>query len=400
MRAESYFDSFMEKYINRENRWNYGAGCVMTGALRLYEATGEEKYAAPVAAYMERTIAKDGSIAFYKPEDYHLDNINNGKLLFYMYDRTGEERYRLAMDRLMNQLKSHPRCACGNFFHKKIYPYQVWLDGLYMALPYYAEYETRYDDCRGYDDILTQFENVRKYMYDEEKGLYCHGWDESREVFWADPETGRSANFWLRAIGWQLMAFLDVIDCMDKRAADGQQDAPECMSTRPVDRREAVSDCMGESMTSGQDDAPRKLAALFKEALDGILPYQDSASKLFWQVVDHPEAEGNYLETSGSAMVAYALLKGCRLGILRDDTYRVKGQEIVESLLSQKLLERGGELYLADTCRVAGLGPAGKLRRDGSVAYYLSEPKAENDEKGVGAFFMACAEYLRAGTAP
>ena len=260
----------------------------------------------------------------------------------------------------MEQLRSHPRTKCNNFWHKQIYPNQIWLDGLYMAQPFYMDYETRFHGKENYNDIINQFENVRKYLFNEEKGLYYHGFDESRLQPWADKTTGLSQNFWLRSMGWYLMALVDTMSLMSKEIFEHY----------------------------------KTLEGLLKEAVKGMLPYQDKNTNLFYQLIDLPEVEGNYLETSGSAMIGYTLLKACRLGYISKEKYQEIGVSILNGLLEYKLKEVDGKLKLVDHCAVAGLGPGDK--RDGSVAYYLSEPIVANDLKGVGAFFMLYAEYLRA----
>lgn len=357
---EQYLDQYLTNYKNYKTYWNYEDGCVLLGAQYLYEATGEEKYEVFIRNYVKDLIAEDGTITNYQTDKFSIDSINCGKILFFLYDRTGDEKYRKAIEFVMEQLKKHPRCECGNFFHKQQYPDQIWLDGLYMAQPFYMAYETRYDKKEKYNDIISQFENVKKYLYNEEKGLCYHAYDASGKAFWADEKTGCSANFWLRSIGWYLMSFVDVMDNMSIEIYEQY----------------------------------RKLQDMFKLMLKGILNYQDPETGMFYQVPDQSEAEGNYLETSGSAMVAYSILKACRMGILLKEKYAERGFCMVESILSKKLIQKEDGMHLSDICHMAGLGPEERRDRDGSVAYYLSEKIVCDDPKGVGPMMMAYAQYL------
>lgn len=360
-KTDSFIDEYLKGYHRYKEYWNYEDGCVLLGAQYLHEVTGDQKYFTFIEDYLKHFVMEDGSIAHYDGEKFSIDSINSGKILFFMYDKTGEEKYRKAIEFVMDRLRKHPRCSVGNFIHKEIYPNQIWLDGLYMAQPFYMEYETKYGNKEHYNDIVSQFENVQKYMYNPEKGLCYHAYDEAKELFWADKNTGCSPNFWLRSMGWYLMA---LVDTMDKMSVEIYEQY-------------------------------RTLGDIYKLVLKGILQYQDPEQKLFYQVIDRADVEGNYLETSGSAMVAYSILKACRMGIIQKEKYEPIGRGIVESLIENKLQEQDGKLHLTGICSVAGLGPADRTTRDGSVEYYLSEPVVADDSKGVGPFMMAYAEYLR-----
>jgi unsaturated rhamnogalacturonyl hydrolase len=250
-----------------------------------------------------------------------------------------------------------PRTKEGSFWHKLIYPHQVWLDGLFMAQPFYTRYETLRNQQKNYDDILNHFKVVRKHMYSEQDQLYYHGYDASKTAFWADKKTGLSKNFWLRATGWYVVSIVDVIDYLDV------------------------------SYPARKDF----FFPLLKEAIDGLLTYQDKKSNLFYQVINQPNEPKNYLESSGSALIAYAILKGVRLGAL-DLSYQAIGQAIFNGIVDMYISDNDGDLNMKGICLVSGLGPDHNLRRDGSVAYYLSEPIVENDAKGVGPFIMAYTE--------
>lgn len=358
-KVPKYIERYLEQYENYKEHWNYEDGCILIGCEQLYKATSDEYYKEFIIDYMKEYIHKDGTIENYTKEEYNIDSINAGKVLFFLYEETGDEKYRLAIDTLMDQLTTHPRTSCGNFWHKNIYPNQIWLDGLYMAQPYYMAYETKFNQKQGYNDIVKQFENVRKYMYNKEKGLYYHAYDEAKIQHWANKETGLSANFWLRSMGWYLMALIDTIDEMSIEIFEHY----------------------------------KSLEALFKEAVKGILQYQDKdESKLFYQVIDRADIDNNYLETSGTAMIAYSILKGCSMGILSREKYQPLGEEILLKLTEHKLKEIEGHLILHGICYVAGLGPGDD--RDGSVEYYLSERVVSDDPKGVGPFMMAYAQWL------
>lgn len=355
-----FMEQYLQDYQKYKEYWNYEDGCVLKAARDFYETTGDRKYIDFILNYLSDCISAEGRITNYEEGKYNIDSVNAGKCLFVAYEYTKEEKYKGAIEQIMNQVRTQPRTKSGNFFHKQIYPNQIWLDGLYMAQPFYMEYETKFDRKEKYDDIVSQFENVQKYLFNSEKGLCYHGYDESKSIFWANPETGCSKNFWLRSMGWYLMSVVDVIDAMD-------QDIYE--------KYHALVD-------------------VFRTLIQGILPYQDKESGLFYDIIDMPDVKGNYLETSGSAMVAYAVLKGCNMGILLKEKYEPVGRQIMEGLMERMLVEREDKLHLGGIVAVSGLGPENNLRRDGSVEYYLSEPVVEDDPKGVGTFFMAFNQYL------
>ncbi len=359
--TNAFIRQFLSQYKPYKTYWNYEDGCVLKGCFDLYAATGDEAYRRFVLDYLNQFVAQDGSIPNYELRQYNIDSINSGKALFFGLDQTGEERYEKAIEFHMQRLREHPRCAmCGNFWHKTLYPEQIWLDGLYMAQPFYMAYEMRFDKMANVADIASQYANVRKYLFCDEKQLYYHACDTARQQPWANKETGCSPNFWLRSMGWYVMSLIDCIDLLSEQLYEHY----------------------------------RLLIDLFREAIAGMIQYRDEATGLYYQVIDHGHNPDNYLETSGSAMMAYALLKGVRLGVLDAEKYLPMGKQCMESLIRDKLIQDEDGLHLKDICAVAGLGPGEK--RDGSVAYYLSEPRICNDSKGVGPFMMAYAESLRA----
>lgn len=339
--------------------WNYIDGCMITALLSMAEITGESRYFDFAEHFIDHFVAEDGTILTYDESKYNLDDVNEGRVLFTLYDKTRKEKYRKAADVLRGQLLRQPRTVEGNFWHKQIYPNQVWLDGLYMAQPFYALYE-RHFGSGDFSDILRQVETVRARMFDEEKGLYYHGYDASRTAFWADPVTGRSRNFWLRSIGWFAVALADLM----------------------------------EIVPAGEDND--RLRAIFVELMAGVRRYADEETGMYWQVVDQCGREGNYLETSGSCMIAYAMLKGARLGVLGKE-YAAQGQKTFRGIVEKYLSFTDGNLNLGGICLVAGLGPENNRRRDGSYEYYISEPVVENDAKGVAPFILAYTEIKRLG---
>ncbi len=339
--------------------WNYIDGCMTTSLLEMYKTTGDKKYLDFVISFVSYYVHEDGSILGYEPTKYSTDDVCESRILFDLYHITGKEKYLKAIDLTFSQVKNHPRTKEGNFIHKAIYHDQIWLDGLFMMQPFYTRYQSEFGK-KDYSDIVKQFSNVRALMYDEKAGLYYHGYDSSRTLFWADKNTGLSKNFWLRSIGWFLVGLADVYSYIEEDY---------------VEDRIVIKD-------------------IFAQAVEGIMRYQDEKTKMFYQVPNFPGREGNYIETSGSAMVSYALLKGSRLGMLSGD-YAQKGAEIFNGIVENKMSAENGDLNLKDICLVAGLGPENNTRRDGSYEYYISEPIVENDAKGVGPFIMAYTEMKK-----
>ena len=337
--------------------WNYIDGCMLTALMEMEGLTGNERYSRFVKECVDHFVGEDGSIRTFKPEAHNLDDINEGRVLFELYRRTGDEKYRKAAEFLHRQLEQQPRTVEGNFWHKAIYPTQVWLDGIYMAQPFSALYDKNFGSG-SYSDPVGQIKNVRAKMFSEEKGLYFHGYDASRAAFWADPDTGCSRNFWLRSLGWFAVALADLLEIL-----------PE----------------------GGERESLRNI---FTELMTSIDRYADAETGLYWQVPDQGGREGNYQETSGSAMMAYAMLKGARLGVLGEE-YAVKGKKTFDGIMEKYLTFTEKGLNLGGICLVAGLGPENNRRRDGSYEYYISEPVVENDAKGVAPFVLAYTEVKR-----
>lgn len=341
--------------------WNYVDGCMILAMLEIYQVTGEKEYYDFADAFIDYRVAEDGTIAGYHVEEYNIDSVNAGKTLFALYALNGKEKYRKAIDLIYSQIQTQPRTEEGNFWHKKIYPNQVWLDGLYMGQPFYMEYETKFNGKKNYQDIFDQFSNVVKHMRDEKTGLYYHAYDASKKAFWCDKQTGLSRNFWLRAIGWYSMALLDTLNKCEP----------------------------GEEYQEEYDN----LKKVFVQLMQDMLKFQ-AENGMWYQLPALGGKEPNYLETSGSAIMAYSLLKGVRLGFLPEE-YREYGIRAFQGICDKYLKETDGNLNLGGICLVAGLGPEDNMRRDGTFEYYMSEPIVENDAKGVGPLLLAYTELRR-----
>ena len=344
--------------LGKPAAWNYIDGCIIAAFLDMAMVTGDAKYSDFAENFIDYYVKEDGSLLGYSVEKYNLDDVNEGRVLFDLYRMTGKEKYKKAIELLYSQLKNQPRTVTGNFWHKLIYPNQIWLDGIYMAQVFYVRYLMEFGD-NDLSDIMSQIKNVRRLMFDENKKLYYHGCDCSKSIFWADRETGCSKNFWLRSIGWFTVALADIIGYINN------------------------------------DEYREELIGIFRETIKGIALYADPESGLYYQVVDCGGKEGNYLETSGSSMIAYAMLKGVRLKVL-DEEYLALGKKTFDGICDKYLtVSENGELNLGGICLVAGLGPENKPNRDGSYEYYISEPVVENDAKGVAPFLMCYTEVKR-----
>ncbi len=347
---EPWMIDFMDRPV-----WSYPQGLVLHAFEDLWRKTGDKRYLDYIQAYADKLIEEDGTILTYKPETYNIDMINSGKILFNLYDKTKQEKYRTAIDTLRRQLVWQPRTTEGGYWHKLRYTWQMWLDGAYMGTPFLAQYASVYGEPAGFDDAANQLILMEKHMRDPETGLLYHGWDESRLQEWADPQTGTSPNFWGRAIGWYAMAVVDALDFF-----------PASHPKR------------GELVQILQRLAP---------ALEKV---QDPKSGLWYQVPDQGNREGNYLEASASSMFVYALAKGVNKGYLHKKYRKVaeRGHKgIIDNLIEVK---ENGELNLLQVCAVAGLG--GSPYRDGSYEYYVNEKIRVNDPKGTGPFILASLE--------
>ncbi len=343
-------------------KWDYCHGLELRAFLdvaRKYNRNDIKEYA---ISYADTMVNADGSIKKYKITDYSLDRINSGKYLFDVYDLTGEERYKKALDLLRSQFENQPRNEDGGFWHKKIYPNQVWLDGIYMGSPFLAEYATRYEhgeqQARDYADVINQIVMAANHTYDYKSRLYLHACDVSCKMFWCNPVTGQSKHCWGRALGWYIMAIVDNLDFLPA-------DCPN--------RDKAI-------------DILQHIAAQLDR-------YADPETGLWYQVMDCSGDPGNYLESSASCMFTYALYKGVRQGVL-PKYYLTVADKAWKSILDRFIrVEEDGKINLTEACAVAGLG--GKNNRSGDYNYYITEMKRDNDPKAVGPFILAALEVER-----
>jgi unsaturated rhamnogalacturonyl hydrolase len=352
-------ESTLQRYTMNDFQWHYEHGLLVMAIQKAGEATGEERYLNFVADWIDHFVQPDGTIRTYHADEYNIDQINAGKLLYGAYERTGDPRYRIAIEHLREQMRTHPRNRADGFWHKKIYPYQMWLDGIYMAGPFLAEYALRFNEPEAFDDVLHQIMLIEKYTRDKKTGLLYHAWDESKSQRWCDPETGLSKFFWGRGVGWYMMAIVDVLDHL------------------PRDH------------THRSD-----LITILDKTAAAVVKVQDEATGLWYQILDLPEREGNYLEASASAMFVYSFAKGVRQGHL-DPAFLLPARRGYRGLLQNLIkIDAQGLLTLEKVCGGAGLG--GEPYRDGSFEYYVTEKIIPNDPKGVGPFILAALEMENA----
>lgn len=347
-------ESIMTRNPQVYDDWDYVTGTVLRGFEAVWRATGDERYFEYIKAKVDSVVTPEGVIEDYKLGNYNIDEINQGRMLLLLYKETGAEKYKQAADLLRRQLREQPRNSQDGFWHKQRYPYQMWLDGLYMGAPFYAEYGKLFNEPAAFDDVVKQFVLIEKHTRDPKTGLLYHAWDEKKQQEWADPETGLSRFFWGRAIGWYAMALVDVLDYLPANHA-------------------------------GRSD----LIAILQRLAKAVAKVQDDTTGVWWQILDQPGREGNYLEASASCMFVYALAKGARLDYLAP-RYREVADKGYQGILDQFITENpDGALNLTQICKSAGLG----YGRDGSYEYYVyQEPRVANDGKGLGPFLMASVE--------
>ncbi len=338
---------------NRAN-WSYDLGVILKGFEGLWKNTGDANYFNYIQKMMDTYISEDGNIRVYKKDEYNIDYVNNGKLLLLLYRVTGKEKYWKAASTLRDQLRTHPRTSEGGFWHKKIYPNQMWLDGLYMGEPFYAEYSMLAHDDTAFNDIANQFIWMEKHARDPKTGLMYHAWDESKKERWSNPATGVSPHFWARAMGWYSDAIVDALDYFPK-------DHPK----------------------------RKELIAILNRVVIAVEKVQDSKTGLWFDILDLPKRKGNYVEASASCQFVYAIAKGIRLGYLPADKIGI-AKKGYDGILKEFIKVEAGRTNLHGTVKVSGLG--GKTYRDGSFEYYMSEPVIVNDPKGMGAFMLAANE--------
>jgi unsaturated rhamnogalacturonyl hydrolase len=341
--------------------WNYELGTLLDGMDALWINTADARYFNYLKSSVDQFVGPDGSIATWKPEEFQQDNILLGRQLLLLYATAPNPRYAKAANLLYDNLMHMQRTPSGGFWHKQKYPNQMWLDGLYMAEPFYAEYASTFHHPEAFADITHQFVLLDQHARDPKTGLLYHGWDESKQERWADKQTGLSSQFWARAMGWHMMALVDTLSYYPK------------------------------------DDPGRKqLIALLVRDAEAVARFQDKDSGLWFQVLDKASEKGNYLESSASSMFVYALAKGVRQGYL-SQRYLANAERGYKGILSHFIQAAGEDVSLTGTVKGAGLG--GDPYRDGTYAYYIGEKVITNDPKGVGAFLLASAEMDNASSA-
>lgn len=361
-------------------KWSYVMGIELEGMLDTYLRYGGEKIRQYCQEYTDTMIYADGNIRGFNIEDYNLDNIRTGHFVARMYQKWPEKKNLMAMQLMMKQLKNQPRTIADKvYWHKAIYSYQVWLDGIFMGLPFYTmtarDLLPQKEAKKIYDDAVNQISITYQRTFDPTTGLNRHAYDETRDMFWADKTTGLSQHCWGRAQGWYSMALIELLDAL-----------PQDYSRRA------------------------EVIELLRKDLDAVIKYQDPKTGLWYQVMDQPGREGNYLESTCSSMFAYVLLKANRMGYL-GEKYREAGIKAYKGIINNFIrINADKTISLTQCCEVAGLGPglsdkvrkaAPKVkenrRRDGSYAYYLSEPIRDNDAKGLGPFLWASLEMEQLG---
>jgi unsaturated rhamnogalacturonyl hydrolase len=357
-------DALLLDSADGKPKWEYTPGLVLKALIAVFERTGDERYLRYARAYYDGMIGADGTIRGYAKAEHNIDRINPGKPLLLLYERTKDERYRKAIELLRGQLRTQPRTSEGGFWHKRRYPHQMWLDGLYMGAPFLAQYARAFGEPAAYDDVVAQFVLMERHARDAKTGLLFHGWDESRQQKWADPATGCSRSFWGRAVGWYAMGLVDSLDFVPR-------------------------------------DHPRRaeLVAILGRLAEAVSRVQDPRSGVWYQVLDQGARPGNYPEASVSCMLSYALLKAARLSYL-DARYGELGRRAYAGILREFVrVDEKGLVNLDHVCQVAGLGgdPSSGRDRDGSFDYYVHEKVRSNDPKGVGPFILASLEMERLG---
>jgi unsaturated rhamnogalacturonyl hydrolase len=357
--AESEIARYPEAWMTEnatQIKWGYHIGVLTKAMIDLWKHTGEQAYFDYAYQYADTMITTSGTIRLYPYYAFNIDHINPGKTLFDLYSEKGETRFKTAMDTLRKQMAEHPRTSEGGFWHKQRYPWQMWLDGLYMGAPFLARYAKEFNEPALFDDVVKQAVLMAKNTYDTASGLYYHAWDESRQQSWADEKTGQSPNFWGRGVGWFGMALVDILDFLPDKHPGKQT-----------------------------------IIQIIRQTADGIIRWQDEDTGVWYQILDQGDREGNYLESTASSMFAYFLLKSIQRGYL-DTSYLESAKKAYRGIIDTFIVENSdGTITMIQSCAGAGLG--GDPYRDGSFEYYIGTAISENDPKATGPFIMASIEY-------
>lgn len=342
----------------KKPKWDYTQGLIAKALTQIYLVGNDSKYYDYVHAFADYFVDEKGEILTYKLSDYNIDRVNGGNFLFDMHELTKDPKYLKAIELLRSQLATHPRVSEGAFWHKKVYPHQVWLDGLYMGSPFYARYAKTMNQPELFDDVTLQFKVCDRHTRDPKTGLNYHAWDESKTQRWANPVTGQSPHFWGRSMGWYMMAIVDVLDYLPENHPD---------------RKEMIN--------------------ILKRLSTKLLKYQDRKTSMWYQLPVFPKREGNYLESTSTTMYAYAMAKGANKGYL-PKRFKKQAAKVFEGLITHSMEQHdNGTVSITRACSVAGLG--GNPYRDGSYEYYISEEVRSNDPKGVGPFILLALELAK-----
>ncbi len=341
----------------RPTTFEYTTGLLLQAFDDVHQLAPNPAYHQAMLNMADSFVAADGSIHSYQREKFNIDSINSGNVLLRAYLQTGDAKYQKAAALLRDQLKDHPKTSNGAFWHKKIYPHQVWLDGVYMGLPFLAHHNQLFNNGLGLEEVVHEFVAVRDKLRDPTTGLYFHGWDEKKQQVWANKTTGLSPEFWSRGIGWLAMAVVDTLDYIPRERSD---------------------------LRAPLEQMARELAV-------ALQTHVDPTSQVWYQIPNKPGLPGNYLESSASSMFVYFYAKALNQNLI-DQRYRDFTLQAYQGLLNQfVLVDANGTAHLTQMVQVAGLG----FGRDGSYDYYLNEPVIRNDAKGVGPFIMAGVQVAR-----
>lgn len=356
--SEKIADCLMQREDLLNEKWSYDYGVVWRGMEMLYNRTQNSKYFDYIHDALDSVVEEDGQIRDYDYDEFNLDYLCNGRQLIWLWQMTGRDKYKNAAHLLRSQISSQPRTSDGGFWHKKIYPFQMWLDGQHMAIPFYIQYELLFGgETQALDDAAAQLILAWRHTLNPQTGLPCHGWDEKRQQIWADPVTGRAAHAWGRAVGWYMVALIDSLELLPKSIVHYEE-----------------------------------VLNIFQTLAQKLLSIREQ--DVWLQVLDCPGRMGNYAESSGSCLIAYAILKGVRLGLLPQE-YGIPAQDSFRSIQRHFVGQmKNGEYFIAKCCHGAGLG--GAAARDGSYDYYISEKVGSFDLKATGAYIQAACEYEHA----
>lgn len=340
-------------YVSGSPKWAYDVAFLGMAIDRLGNV--DPKYSMYMENWVNYFVHPDGSVTDYRLKEYNLDRIFPGRNVITVYKRYPGKKYKIALDNFIEQLKTHPMTNSGGYWHKNIYQWQMWLDGIFMASTYMAQYAAEFNAPQWFDVAATQTKMIYEKTLDPSTGLLMHAWDESRTQKWCDPATGKSQYPWSRAMGWYTMAILDILDYLPANHPDRQE-----------------------------------LIAILQKCCSALLRVRDPDSGIWFQVLNQGGRAGNYLEGSGSAMFIYVFAKGSRLGYL-DKKYREIANSAFDNFTKELVTVDGkGMVTICNICGGCGLG--GNPYRDGSYEYYINEKRFDNDTKGVAPFILAAIE--------